>query len=47
MGILDYNLADVPELEVLAPDEYQLEVVNADSSVTDKNENPINRCFLI
>ena len=40
MGILDYNLKDVPELELLAPDEYQLEVIGADSSKLDKNDNP-------
>lgn len=40
MGILDYNLADIPELEVLPPDEYQLEVASANSDVVDKNNNP-------
>ncbi len=39
MGILDYNLADVPELEILAPDEYRLEVIRAETK-SDKNGNP-------
>ena len=39
MGILDYNLEDVPDLEILAPDEYQLEVVIAERK-DDKNGDP-------
>jgi len=39
MGILDYNLEDVPDLEILPDDEYRLEVIRAETK-QDKNGNP-------